>query len=123
MEWPEVADGVRELVPPGLVGADSKPRDRPRERESLRAPLLGGDCGQLRRRIERLDRSRDRLIVSRLGVLRLILAMTAGQAIGGLGLDIVAPARGEMVTAGTVIGVVLACAAVLVSGRGSRAPT
>jgi bacterial/archaeal transporter family-2 protein len=63
------------------------------------------------------------VIVSRLGVLRLILAMTAGQAIGGLGLDLVAPARGEMVTAGTVIGVVLACAAVLVSGRGSRAPT
>jgi hypothetical protein len=49
--------------------------------------------------------------------------MTAGQAIGGLGLDVIAPARGEMVTAGTVIGVVLACAAVLVSGRGSRAPT
>jgi bacterial/archaeal transporter family-2 protein len=63
------------------------------------------------------------VIVSRLGVLRLILAMTAGQAIGGLGLDIVAPAHGEIVTAGTVIGVVLACAAVLVSGRGSRAPT
>jgi transporter family-2 protein len=63
------------------------------------------------------------VIVSRLGVLRLILAMTAGQAIGGLGLDIVAPAHGEIVTAGTVIGVVLACAAVLVSGRGSGAPT
>ena len=63
------------------------------------------------------------VIVSRLGVLRLILAMTAGQAIGGLGLDVVAPARGETVTAGTVIGVILACAAVLVSGRGSRPPT
>jgi len=63
------------------------------------------------------------VLVSRLGVLRLILALTAGQAIGGLGLDLVAPARGETVTAGTVIGVVLACAAVLVSGRGSRAPT
>jgi len=62
------------------------------------------------------------VIVSRLGVLRLILAMTAGQAIGGLGLDLIAPARGAVVTAGTIIGVALACAAVLVSGRGSRAP-
>ena len=63
------------------------------------------------------------VLVSRLGVLRLILALTAGQAIGGLALDLVAPARGETVTAGTVVGVVLACAAVLVSGRGSRQPT
>jgi transporter family-2 protein len=63
------------------------------------------------------------VLVSRLGVLRLILALTAGQAIGGLGLDLVAPARGETVTAGTVVGVALACAAVLVSGRGSRSPT
>ena len=63
------------------------------------------------------------VLVSRLGVLRLILALTAGQAIGGLALDLVAPARGETVTAGTVAGVVLACAAVLVSGRGARSPT
>jgi bacterial/archaeal transporter family-2 protein len=63
------------------------------------------------------------VIVSRLGVLRLILALTAGQAIGGLALDIVAPAHGETVTVGTVVGVALACAAVLVSGRGSRPPT
>ena len=62
------------------------------------------------------------VLVSRLGVLRLILALTAGQAIGGLALDLIAPARGETVTAGTVAGVVLACAAVLVSGRGARAP-
>ena len=62
------------------------------------------------------------VIVSRLGVLRLILAMTAGQAIGGLALDVVAPAHGEVVTAGTVVGVALACSAVLVSGRGARAP-
>ena len=46
------------------------------------------------------------VLVSRLGVLRLILALTAGQAIGGLALDLVAPARGETVTAGTVVGVV-----------------
>ena len=44
------------------------------------------------------------VLVSRLGVLRLILALTAGQAIGGLALDLVAPARGETVTAGTVVG-------------------
>jgi transporter family-2 protein len=56
------------------------------------------------------------VIVSRLGVLRLILAMTAGQAVGGLVLDLIAPARGEIVTAGTVAGVALAFAAVLVSG-------
>ena len=31
------------------------------------------------------------VLVSRLGVLRLILALTAGQAIGGLALDLVAP--------------------------------
>jgi bacterial/archaeal transporter family-2 protein len=63
------------------------------------------------------------VIVSRLGVLRLILALTAGQAIGGLALDLIAPAHGETVTAGTVAGVALACTAVLVSSRGSRAPT
>jgi transporter family-2 protein len=63
------------------------------------------------------------VLVSRLGVLRLMLALTAGQAIGGLALDLVAPARGETVTVGTVVGVALACAAVLVSGRGSGAPT
>jgi bacterial/archaeal transporter family-2 protein len=60
------------------------------------------------------------VLVARLGVLRLILALTAGQAIGGLLLDLVAPAHGESVTAGTVAGVALACAAVLVAGRGSR---
>ena len=57
------------------------------------------------------------VIVSRLGVLRLILAMTAGQAVGGLVLDVMAPARGESVTAGTIAGVALAFAAVIVSGR------
>jgi len=62
------------------------------------------------------------VLVSRLGVLRLILALTAGQAIGGLALDVIAPAHGETVTAGTVIGVALACAAVLVSGSGARPP-
>jgi transporter family-2 protein len=63
------------------------------------------------------------VLVSRLGVLRMMLALTAGQLIGGLALDLIAPARGETVTAGTVAGVALACAAVLVSGRGARSPT
>jgi bacterial/archaeal transporter family-2 protein len=56
------------------------------------------------------------VIVTRLGVLRLILAMTAGQTLGGLVLDLVAPARGEAVTVGTVAGVALAFAAVIASG-------
>jgi bacterial/archaeal transporter family-2 protein len=62
------------------------------------------------------------VLVSRLGVLRLILALTAGQAIGGLALDLIAPIHGETVTARTVIGVALACAAVLVSGWRARPP-
>ena len=56
------------------------------------------------------------VLVARLGVLRLILAMTAGQAVGGLALDLIAPERGHGVTAGTVVGVALAFAAVIVSG-------
>jgi transporter family-2 protein len=60
------------------------------------------------------------VIVARLGVLRLILALTAGQAVGGLVLDIVAPARGVTVTAGTYAGVALAFAAVLVTGWHAR---
>jgi bacterial/archaeal transporter family-2 protein len=63
------------------------------------------------------------VLVSRLGVLRLILALTAGQALGGLALDVIAPAHGETVTAGTVVGVALACAAVLVAGWGVRTPS
>jgi transporter family-2 protein len=55
------------------------------------------------------------VLVARLGVLRLILAMTAGQAVGGLALDLIAPERGHGVTAGTVVGVALAFAAVIVS--------
>ena len=54
--------------------------------------------------------------VGRLGVLRLMLALTAGQVAGGLVIDLVAPAPGEAVTIGTVAGVALAFAAVLVSG-------
>jgi transporter family-2 protein len=58
--------------------------------------------------------------VQTLGVLRLGLATVAGQTAGALVIDLIAPAPGEAVTAGTVIGVVLTMAAVAVSGRGQR---
>ena len=58
--------------------------------------------------------------VATLGVLRLGLATVAGQTAGALVIDLVAPAPGEAVTAGTVIGVVLTLAAVVVSGRRPR---
>jgi transporter family-2 protein len=59
--------------------------------------------------------------VQTLGVLRLGLATVAGQTAGALAIDLVAPAPGEAVTAGTVIGVVLTMVAVAISGRGQRA--
>jgi transporter family-2 protein len=59
--------------------------------------------------------------VQTLGVLRLGLATVAGQTAGALVIDLIAPAPGEAVTAGTVIGVVLTMAAVAISGRGQRA--
>jgi bacterial/archaeal transporter family-2 protein len=60
------------------------------------------------------------IVVSRLGVLRLMLAVIAGQAAGGLVVDLVAPIHGETVTAATVGGVALTFAAVLVSARGDQ---
>jgi bacterial/archaeal transporter family-2 protein len=63
------------------------------------------------------------VVVSHLGVLRLMLAVIAGQALGGLAVDLIAPVRGESVTAATVVGVALTFLAVLVSARddqGSR---
>jgi transporter family-2 protein len=59
--------------------------------------------------------------VRTLGVLRLGLAMVAGQTGGALVVDLIAPARGEEVTAATVIGVMLTLVAVVISGRGQRA--
>jgi transporter family-2 protein len=59
--------------------------------------------------------------VQTLGVLRLGLAMVAGQMAGALAVDLVVPAHGEPVTAATVIGVVLTMVAVVVSGRGQPA--
>jgi bacterial/archaeal transporter family-2 protein len=58
--------------------------------------------------------------VQTLGVLRLGLATVAGQTAGALIIDLIAPAPGEAVTAGTVIGVVLTMVAVAISGRGGR---
>jgi bacterial/archaeal transporter family-2 protein len=58
--------------------------------------------------------------VQTLGVLRLGLAIVAGQTAGALAVDLVAPAPGEAVTVATVIGVVLTLAAVAVSGRGPQ---
>ena len=62
------------------------------------------------------------IVVSRLGVLRLMLAVIAGQAAGGLGVDLVAPIRGEHVTAATVAGVALTFVAVVVTARGDQGP-
>jgi transporter family-2 protein len=55
--------------------------------------------------------------VQTLGVLRLGLAVVAGQTLGALAIDLVAPAEGERVTVATVAGVALTLAAVWVSGR------
>jgi len=51
-------------------------------------------------------------VVRSLGVLGVTLALVAGQSAGALALDLVAPAPGEAVTAGTVIGVALTLVAV-----------
>lgn len=58
--------------------------------------------------------------VASLGVLRLTLAIVAGQSAGALAFDLVAPAPGEAVTVSTVLGVVLTLIAVAASGRGPR---
>jgi transporter family-2 protein len=60
--------------------------------------------------------------VATLGVLRLGLAMVAGQMAGALIVDLIAPAPGEAVTAATVIGVVLTMVAVAISGRSQPVP-
>jgi transporter family-2 protein len=59
------------------------------------------------------------IVVPILGVLRLVLAIVAGQAVGALVLDLVAAPPGEAVTAFTVVSVVLTFVAVAVSGMGS----
>ena len=59
------------------------------------------------------------ITVRTLGVLRLGLAITAGQLVGALLLDVLAPVSGAGVEALTVIGVALTLVAVHVSGRRS----
>jgi uncharacterized membrane protein YdcZ (DUF606 family) len=70
-------------------------------------------------------------LVIALGVLRLTLALVAGQSVGALIIDRVAPAAGGGVTVPIVVGVLLTFVAVAVSGatwrgfrrRGPRLPT
>lgn len=64
------------------------------------------------------------LVVPALGVLRVMLAMVAGQSAGALVLDLVAPPGADVVTAATVAGVALTVVAVVVSGlaRPARPP-
>ena len=61
------------------------------------------------------------LVVRRLGVLRLGLAVIAGQLVGALLLDLLSPVADEEVGLLTVVGVALTLVAVAVSGRGARA--
>jgi transporter family-2 protein len=57
------------------------------------------------------------VIVRQLGVLRLGLAVIAGQLLGALLLDVTAPAASRGVAPGTAIGAALTLVAVVVSGR------
>lgn len=61
------------------------------------------------------------LVVRRLGVLRLGLAVIAGQLVGALLLDLTLPVTGQAVDVLTVVGVALTLLAVAVSGRAVRA--
>jgi transporter family-2 protein len=58
--------------------------------------------------------------VRRLGVLQLMLGITAGQSVGALIIDLVSPTRGQAVTAGTFVNLSLIVAAVAVSGLRRR---
>ena len=62
--------------------------------------------------------------VQTLGVLRLTLGLVAGQSVGAIAIDLLAPAAGEAVTLATAAGVALTIVAVAVSGtrRGIRRP-
>jgi transporter family-2 protein len=55
-----------------------------------------------------------------LGVLRLGLATVAGQLVGAIVLDLVAPAQGHGVAPATVVGALLTFVAVGISGRAPR---
>ena len=60
-----------------------------------------------------------RLVIT-LGVLRLTLALVAGQSVGALVLDLAAPAAGREVTVRTVVSVLLTFVAAVVSGMTPR---
>lgn len=60
------------------------------------------------------------VVVRRLGVLRLGLAVIAGQLVGALLLDLTLPVHGDAVDLPTVLGVALTLVAVAVSGRAVR---
>ena len=60
------------------------------------------------------------VVVRRLGVLRLGLAVIAGQLVGALLLDLTLPVHGQGIDLLTVVGVALTLAAVVLSGRGAR---
>jgi transporter family-2 protein len=55
--------------------------------------------------------------VAEIGVLRLMLAQVAGQSMGALGVDLIAPRLGHEVTAATIAGVVLALVGTGLAGR------
>jgi transporter family-2 protein len=61
--------------------------------------------------------------VGMLGALRLVLAIVAGQSVGALVLDLVAPVPGDQVTALTIGGVLLTFVAVAVSSSRTGATT
>ena len=60
------------------------------------------------------------VVVRVLGVLRLGLAVVAGQLLGAVLIDLLAPADGAGLRATTVVGALLTLVAVAVSGRGPR---
>ena len=57
------------------------------------------------------------VVVARVGVLRLGLALVAGQLVGAVLLDLLAPATDRGLAAATLVGTALTFVAVLVSGR------
>jgi transporter family-2 protein len=61
-----------------------------------------------------------KLVIS-LGVLRLTLALVAGQSVGAVAIDLAAPTAGGDVTVRTLVSVLLTFAAVVISGMPPRA--
>lgn len=62
------------------------------------------------------------VVVRRLGVLRLGLAVIAGQLLGALVVDVVVPATDTGIAVPTIVGAALTLVAVAVSGLGARRP-